>query len=105
MTGYLPYDEFKWLKNVDGLDVMSTGKESKIGFIPEVDLEYPDELHELHNNYPLAPKKLAVPFDMLSIYCKKIADSYEIKVGDVKTLIPNLGNETNYVFHYKNLQL
>ena len=42
---------------------------------------------------------------MLSKYCKKIADKYEIKVGDVKNLIPNLGNKTNYVVHYRNLQL
>ena len=42
---------------------------------------------------------------MLSDYCKKIADEYEIKVGDVKKLIPNLGNKTKYVLHYRNLQL
>ena len=42
---------------------------------------------------------------MLSKYCKKIADKYEIKVGDVKKLIPNLGNKTNYAVHYRNLQL
>ena len=42
---------------------------------------------------------------MLSKYCKEIADRYKIKVGDVKKLIPNLGNETKYVLHYKNLQL
>ena len=42
---------------------------------------------------------------MLSSYCKKIADKYEIKVSDVKKLIPNLGNKTNYVVHYRNLQL
>ena len=42
---------------------------------------------------------------MLSKYCKEIADEYEIKVGDVKELIPNLGNKTNYVIHYRNLQL
>ena len=42
---------------------------------------------------------------MLSNYCKKTADKYEIKVGDVKKLIPNLGNKTNYVVHYRNLQL
>ena len=42
---------------------------------------------------------------MLSHYCKKIADKYRIKVGDVKNLIPNLGEKTNYVLHYKNLQL
>ena len=38
-------------------------------------------------------------------YCKKIANKYEIKVGDVKKLIPNLDNKTNYVVHYRNLQL
>ena len=42
---------------------------------------------------------------MLSDYCKKIADEYAIKVGDVMKLIPNLGNKTNYVLHYRNLQL
>ena len=42
---------------------------------------------------------------MLPNSCKKIVDKYEIKVGDVKKLIPNLGNKTNYVVHYRNLQL
>ena len=38
---------------------------------------------------------------MLSDYCKKIAEEYEIKVGDVEKLIPSLGNKTNYVLHYR----
>ena len=42
---------------------------------------------------------------MLSKYCKEIADKYDIKFGDVKKLIPNLGNKTKYVVHYRNLQL
>ena len=80
-------------------------EKSDTGYFLEVDLEYPDELHKLHNDYPLAPEKLAVSSDMLSKYCKKIADKYGIKVGDVKKLIPNLGNKTKYVLHYRNLQL
>ena len=59
----------------------------------------------MYNDYPLAPEKLAFSDEMLSDYCKKLADEYEIKVGDVKKLIPNLGNKTNYVLHYRNIQL
>ena len=42
---------------------------------------------------------------MLSKYCNEIADKYNIKVGDIKKLIPNLGNKTKYVVHYKNFRL
>ena len=59
----------------------------------------------MHNDYSLAPEKLAVSRNMLSKYCKKVADKYKIKVGDVKKLIPNLGNKTKYVLHYKTFQL
>ena len=78
---------------------------SPIGYILEVDLEYPDELHKLQNEYPLAPEKPGIPYDMVSDYCKEIADEYGIKLGDVKKLVPNLGNKTNYVLDYRNLQL
>ena len=74
MSGYLPYGGFKWLQNVDNFDVNSSSENSWTGYILEVDLEYLEELHKLHNDYPLAPEKFAVPYDMLSDYCKKIAD-------------------------------
>ena len=105
MCSYLLYTGFKWLKNVDNFDVNSISEKSSVRYIFEVDLKYPDELHVLHNDYPLAPGKLAIPYDMLSEYCKNIADEYEIKIGDVKKLIPNLGSKTNYVLHYSNIQL
>ena len=60
MNSYLPYGEFKWLKNVDGFDVDSISENSEIEYILEVNLDYPDELHILHNDYPLAPEKLAI---------------------------------------------
>ena len=59
----------------------------------------------MHNDCPLATEKLAIPYDILSHYCTKIADNYGIKVGDVKKLSPNSGNITNYVLHYRNLLL
>ena len=105
MSSYRPYGGFNWLKNVDNFDVISVSEKSLIECILQVDLEYPDELHVLHNDYPLTPEKLAISYDMLSDYCKKIPDEYGIKVGDVMKLIPNLGGKTNYVLHYRNLQL
>ena len=79
MSEYLPYEEFKWLKHVDTFEVMSINEKSPIGYFLEVDLEYSDKLRELRNDFPLAQEKLAVSSDMLSKYCKKIADKYEIK--------------------------
>ena len=104
MSEYLPYGKFKWLENIDEFDINSINGKSDTGYFLEVDLEYPDELHELHNDYPLAPEKLVVSSDMLLKYCKNITDKHDIKVGDVKKLIPNLGNKTKYVLHYRNLQ-
>ena len=43
---------------------MSVNEKSLIGYFLEVDLEYPDELHELHNDYPLAPEKIAVSHEI-----------------------------------------
>ena len=51
---------------------MSINEKSEIEYFVEVGLEYPDELHELHNDYPLTPEKLAVSSDMLSKYCKNL---------------------------------
>ena len=105
MSEYPLYEGFKWLKNNDKFDVMSINEKRSIGYFLKVDLECPNKLHKLHNDYPLAPEKLTVSCDICQNIVKKIADKYEIKVGDVKKLIPNLGNKTNYVVHYRNLQL
>ena len=107
MSQYLLYGTFKLLKNVDEFDVNSISEKSPIWYILETDIsvEYLDELHKLHNDRPLASEKLAIPYNILPEYCKKIAEEYGIKVGDVKKLIPNLGSKTNYILYYRNRQL
>ena len=72
MSEYLPFEGFKRLKNVDEFDVMSINEKRLIPYLSEADLKYADELHELHNDYPLAPEKLVVSGDILSSYCKKL---------------------------------
>ena len=74
MSKYLPYVGFKWLnkKEIDKFDVKSIAENSSDGYILDVDLEYLDELHDLHSDYPLAPEKLEITYGMLSDYCKKL---------------------------------
>ena len=62
-----------------------------MGYILEADLKHPSELHDLHNDYPLAPEKLEISQNMFSKYCSDIADEYGIKIGGVNKLVPNLG--------------
>ena len=80
-------------------------KNSSVGYILEVDLEYPSELHDLRNDYPLVPEKLEISQKMLSKYCSDIADKYGIKIGGVNKLVPNLRNNKKFDVHYKYLQL
>ena len=59
MSQYLPYSGFTWLnqKEISDFCLNSINENSSIGYILEVDLKYPSELHDLHNDYPLAPEK------------------------------------------------
>ena len=121
MSQYLPTGGFKWLsqKKIDKInlgtytDDLIQSKTDQLndkvvnlnkGLILEVDLEYPTELHDLHNDYPLGPEKIKVTNEMLSDYCKKIQKKFNISSGLVHKLIPTLNDKQKYVLHYKNLQ-
>ena len=107
MSQYLPTGGFKWMteKQIDNIDLAKYKEDSNKGLILEVDLAYPEELHHLHNDYPLAPEKVKVTENMLSGYCKNIVKKYKISTGLVHKLIPTLSNKEKYVLHYRNLQL
>ena len=68
MSRYLPTGNFKWMtdKEISKIDLGKYKSDGKKGLIPEVDLEYPQELHDIHNNYPVAPEKVKVSKNMLS---------------------------------------
>ena len=99
MSQYLPNGGFRWIteKQINKINVAKYKEDSKKGLIFEVDLEYPEGLHNLHNDYPLAPEKVKVSRDMLSDYCKTIADKYNISMGLVNKLIPTLCDKEKYV--------
>ena len=98
MSQMLPIRGFKWVPNeIDILNVPD-----QLGYILEVDLEYPKELHDKHNLYPLAPEHVHVTDDMLSPFQR---EHFPPIPGSIRKLVPNLHNKEKYVVHYRNLQL
>ena len=85
MSEKMPYKDFTFvdIESAPPLEEMLLDKD--LGYILEVDLEYPSELHDLHNDYPLAPETM--------------------KINKVDTLTPNLRNKTKYILHHRNLGL
>ena len=77
MSKFLPTSGFKWIDPKE-FDLNKYTSNSSKGCVIEVDLEYPKELRELNNDYPLAPDKIEIKREMLSDYQLKIADHYNI---------------------------
>ena len=107
MSQYLPTGCFQRLteEKINELNLSEYKNDSSKGIILEVDLEYPEKLHNHHNDYPLAAEKIKVAKSMLSPYGENIREKYNISIGQVHKLIPTLSNKEKYVVHYRNLQL
>ena len=73
-------------KEISDFCLNSFSENNSIGYLLEVDLECPIELHELHNDYPLAPQKLEISQNILSKYCFDIADKHGVKIVGVNKL-------------------
>jgi len=71
MSEPLPLGNFRFLSSdeISDFDLMNTPADSDTAYIIECDLTYPESLHQLHSDYPLAPEHLTVSPDMLSNFC------------------------------------
>ena len=100
MSQMLALKCFTWTSSE--MDILNVPEDSRLGHILEADLEYPKELHDKHNLYPLAPEHAQVNEDMLSPVQRMHFPSIR---GYVRKLVPNLYSKEKYVVHYRNLQL
>ena len=94
MPKFLSTRSFKWINPKECYLNEYTGICPK-GCLREVDLEYPKELQELHNYYPLAPDKIEIKREILSDNQLKIAERYSIPNGKVKKLLLNFFDKEN----------
>ena len=109
MSESLPLKKFRWLKEdeFENINWLEIDDNSEIGYILEVDLEYPKSLHAFHSEYPLAPVRRKIQTEELSEYQKSILELMKSKGLNYKPtekLILDLYDKKNYVLHYKNLK-
>jgi len=107
MKQKLPVSDFRFLSSseIENFDVLCISENSEYGYVVECDLEYDEHYHHLHNDYPLAPERASVPYDSLSEYQKKLANTLELKyVSEQVKLIPHLSVRRKYKVHYRNLK-
>ena len=107
----LPYRRFKWVDESLFDDtikqIMEAPDNDTVGYILEVDLDYPSSLHDHHNDYPLAPEKRMVTPSELGLYqCQLSAILAESGVKTLSTtkLVPNLYDKKRYILHARNLR-
>jgi hypothetical protein len=105
MIRKLPYGGFEWVNNVDVNYVKNFDSNGEDGIFVKCDIEYPEELHDLHNEYPLAPESRVINKEELSPYQVNQIVIHKEKHNDkIKKLVPNLYHKKEYVCHIKNLQ-
>lgn len=111
MSQYLPTGLMHFLSDeeIEQFELQKVPKDSNKGYILEVDLQYPPEIHDLHNCYPLAPSHQVISDEELSPYSlnlwRKLHDGKKKARVKTKKLVPNLEDKSKYIVHYRNLQL
>jgi hypothetical protein len=112
MSKYLPTGGFEWIEPSEfgkseeeqTKAILNLKDDSKKGFIFMVDVEYPQELHDLHNDYPLLPEKMMITKKMASPYNQELSQATDHPLTDCVKLVPNLQDKENYVVHYTLLR-
>ncbi|GBN08354.1 hypothetical protein AVEN_87773-1 [Araneus ventricosus] len=107
MSQSLPVGNFSWLtsEEIQNFNIFEYDENSDVGFILEVDMHCPENLHQKTNDLPFAVEHLKITFEMLSPYAKKLCERFNLKhTFPCKKLTPNFYPKKNYITHYLNLQ-
>ena len=75
MLQKLPVNNFEWIEDTFQFNedfIKSYNEETNEGYFLEVDVQYPKNLHKLHNDLPLLPKRIKIEKSLLQIYMIKV---------------------------------
>ncbi len=86
MSNFMPINNFRWLEadEYEKIDWISLSEKNNIGYIIECDLDYPQNLHKLHSEYPLCPEKRKIKESELGPYQKTLCD--DLKKVNIKRI-------------------
>ena len=105
MSKKLPVGKFRWLEKneISNFNIENTASNTNLGYILEVDLVYPENLHVKHSDFPLAPIKKKIKYDELSPYNQNIQRSIDMKnlFSNAEKLIQTLEGKKYYVIHFE----
>ena len=115
MTQNVPKSGFRFLsdREIQKLDILYVPDDGPKGYLLSVELKYPEHLHDLHNDFPLAPEKKHIPNAMLSDYAKQLwLEHHPTKSGNItgrgkckqEKLITDLSDKSKYILHFLNLK-
>ncbi|XP_018404835.1 PREDICTED: uncharacterized protein LOC108781382 [Cyphomyrmex costatus] len=82
MCQLLPYADFRWVDDVQNFDFSTIPLDSPTGYILEVDIEYPQHLHDAHTDLPFCPTREKPPGKrdekLLATLCDKQRYKYKL---------------------------
>ena len=107
MCESLPEKEFDFMteEQLATFDFLSVPDDAPEGYILEVDLECPADLHDAHSDYPLCPESTIVRPEELSPYTVSLAEKLGVKTSGCRKLVGTLKRKERYTLHYRNLKL
>ena len=109
MVGKLPTRHFRWMSDdeLSHFDVDAIPLNGDNGYILEVDLQYPMNIHEKTNELPLAPERVKVPYSQWSPYTQRLAKTYFDRVPKTSSekLMLTLSDKHHYILHHETLRL
>ena len=102
--------DFEWVNEseYEKINWNNISTKDEIGYILEVDLEYPEELHDLHSDFPLAPEKCKIENKDLSAYQKDLLEylkTYGYRRAPAEKLLTTFNSREKYILHFSNFKL
>jgi hypothetical protein len=108
MSFPLPHNKYKWC-NKEELDYLSKNlleipDDNFIGYHIRCDINYPNELHDSHNDYPFFPEHKVITEKYLSPYQKRLTNKNLGSVSKTRKLVAKLEDKHKIVVDYRTLK-